>query len=66
MGRLEVSILSVSVTGVGRSITMVSERYDSGDWRLAGDDRSSKNNQEDDLDGFLEGFGPEISPLDML
>ena len=45
-----------SVTGFGRSITMVSERYDSGDQKLAGDGKSPKNSQEDDLDEFLENF----------
>ena len=40
---------------------MVSERYDSGDRKIAGDGKSPKINQEDDLDGFLEGFGPGIS-----
>ena len=66
VGRLEVSILSVSITGLDRSITMVLERYHSDDRKLAGDGKSPKNNQEDDLDWFLEGFGAEISPLTML
>ena len=37
LGRLEVSILSVSVTSPADLLQMVSERYDSGDRRLAGD-----------------------------
>ena len=52
--------------GLGRSVTMVSERYNSGDRIFAGDGKCPKNNQEDDLDSFLEGVGPEISPLYML
>ena len=64
--KLEVSILPILVTGLGRSIITVSERYDSSDRKIAGDGKCPKNNQEDDLDGFLEGFGPKISPLDML
>ena len=45
---------------------MVSERYDSSDRRHTGDGKCPKNNQEDDLDRFLEGFGPKFSPLYML
>ena len=45
---------------------MVSERYDFGDRKIAGDGKIPKNNLEDDLDEFLEGFGAEISPLIML
>ena len=66
VGRLEVSILSVSITSPVDLLQMVSERYDSSDRKIAGDGKSPKNNQEDDLDGFLEGFGAEFSPLDML
>ena len=45
---------------------MVSEWYDSGYRKIAGAAKSPKNNQEDDLNRFLKGFGVEISPLDIL
>ncbi|CAO2830881.1 unnamed protein product [Amaranthus hypochondriacus] len=44
---------------------MVSERYDSGDRKLAGDVISPENVQETDLDAYFGGFGTEISPLKM-
>ena len=52
--------------GIDRCVIIASEWYDFGDWKLAGDGKSPRNNLEDDLDGFLEGFGTKISPLTML
>ena len=45
---------------------MVSEQYDSSDRNLVGDVASLENNQVTNLDAFLRGIGPEISPLPML
>ena len=67
MGRLEVSILSSFGNG---SWPIYYKWYQSSTIPVTGKSpattKSPKNNQEDDLDGFLEGFGPEISPLPML
>ena len=43
---------------------MVSERYNFGDWKLAGDSVSPENTEVTDLNAFFGGFGTGNSALD--
>ena len=42
---------------------MVSERYDFGDWKPAGEVTCPENTRITNLDAYFGGFGAEFSPL---